>query len=81
MDYLSKEEAEKLAEMKLDGRRKYFMWDGLVCVEEKYTSGCTGCLPDDEYSCATRGGGCPECGYKGVRRNSFPCPVNPKQVR
>jgi len=30
LDYLKKAEAEKLSETKLDGRRKYFLWDGII---------------------------------------------------
>jgi hypothetical protein len=79
--YLTKEQAEKRSKVKLDGRRKYFMWDGLVCVAESYTIACSGCTDDSEYSCARIGSGCHECGYTGKRRCNFPCPVNPKQVK
>ena len=80
MDYLTHNKAEKLAEIKLDGRRKYFLWDGIVCVEDKFTQPCSGCSDDSEYANASSGSGCRECGGHGVRRSSFPCPVNPKQV-
>lgn len=80
LDFLTKNEAEKLSRVKLDGRRKYFLWNGLVCVEHKFTQVCSGCADDSEYSAPTIGLGCRECGYKGRVRNSFPCPVNPKQV-
>ena len=83
-EFIGKAEAEQRSGVKLDGRRKYFIWEGLVCVEEKYTQPCSGCSCDSEYPCSCcvkRGHGCEECGYTGKRRNSFPCPVNPRQVR
>jgi len=81
LDYISKQEAEKLAKVKLDGRRRYFMWDGVVCFESKFTHACSGCSDDSEYSSARIGSGCSECGYTGKRVNSFPCPANISQVK
>lgn len=80
LKYLSKKVAEKMAGIKLDGRRKYLIWGGIVCVVQKFTHSCSGCSSDDPYEQGPRGFGCKECGYTGKRRNSFPCPVNPKQV-
>lgn len=80
LDYITKAEAEKKSELKLDGRRRYFMWDGIVCVNETFTTACSGCSDDSEYACPSIGMGCHECGGTGKRRSSFPCPVNPKQV-
>jgi len=80
LKYLTKQQAEKKAKIKLDGRKRYFLWNGLVCTEEKFTTVCSGCSDDSEYSYSTIGSGCFECGYTGKRRNSFPCPANPKQV-
>lgn len=79
IDYLTKQEAEKLAEIKLDGRRRYFLCDGVVSYKAKFTHACSGCADDSEYSAPTIGSGCSECGYTGKRVNSFPCPANPKQ--
>jgi hypothetical protein len=79
--YIGKREAEKLSGLKLDGRRKYFLWDGLVSFSAKFTTVCSGCSDDSEYSSSNIGHGCSECGYTGKRVMSFPCPANPKQVR
>lgn len=79
LDYLSIEEAEKLAGTRLDRRRKWFLWDGEVCYEGKFTHVCSGCSCDGEYPCSCcneRGAGCHECGYTGRRRSSFPIPHN-----
>jgi hypothetical protein len=81
LNYLSKQEAENIAGIKLDGRRRYFLWDGIVSYAEKFTTACSGCSDDSEYSTASTGAGCSECGYTGKRVISFPCPVNPSQVR
>ena len=75
IDHLTKQQAEELSGLPLDGRRKYFIWNGEVCVNENRTVGCSGCLPDDEYSDARIGSGCSECGYTGKRRTSYPLPV------
>lgn len=80
LDYLVKTEAEKLAGIKLDGRRSYFLWDGIVSFSAKFTHRCSGCSDDSEYSMSNIGSGCSECGYTGKRINSFPCPAKPKQV-
>ena len=78
--YLEKAEAERLAQIKLDGRRKYFLWDGIVCYDQKFTRPCSGCSSDYIFV-DSAGLGCQECGYKGRRKSSFPCPANPRQVR
>jgi len=75
LEYITKAEAEEKSGINLDGRRKYFMWNDEVCIEEKFTSICSGCADDDEYSYQSRGSGCQECGYHGVRRDSSPLPV------
>ena len=92
MDFLTKSEAEKKAGIKLDGRRRYFVWEGLVCTKEKFTASCSGCFEYGEYGGLAHlyewdskakchiGSGCDECGYTGKRINSYPCPVNPEQV-
>jgi len=40
---------------------------------------CSGCSDDSEYSCPTRGGGCPECGYHGVLRQGMHSPFDFKE--
>lgn len=89
LDYISKEEAEKIVGFKLDGRRKYFMWSGDVCYDEKTLISCSGCTEYsegylvsgiwDEKRKMIKGCGCPECGYTGVRIEHFPCPVFRKE--
>lgn len=75
LDYITKQEAEKLSSVKLDGRRRYFMWNGEVCTEARWTQACSGCADDSEYSFPSVGAGCHECGGTGKRRCSFPIPV------
>lgn len=75
LNYITKQQAEKVSGMKLDGRKKYFINDGEVCISEKFTGGCSGCLSDDDYSDSTIGGGCFECGYTGKRVQSYSIPV------
>ena len=72
---LTKEEAEKISGIKLDGRRKYFLWNSEVCINGTFTNACTGCSPDDEYTSVSCGSGCQECGYTGKRRDCYPMPV------
>lgn len=81
ISYLSKKEAEELSGIKLDGRKKYFLWNGLVCNEVKFKRVCSGCSDCGEYFSSSVGFGCSECGYHGVRIDSYPCPANPKQVK
>lgn len=75
LDYITKQDAEEKSGMKLDGRKRYFVWNGEVCTSEKYTSVCSGCSPDCEYTSVSVGAGCFECGYTGKRRQSCPMPV------
>lgn len=79
LQYITKQEAEALAGIKLDGRKKYFMWQGVVSYEARFTVGCSGCSDGDYYSSSSVGCGCRECGYTGRRRGSYPVPANPKQ--
>lgn len=75
LDYIKKNEAERISGKKLDGRRKYFLWNGEVCFNDKFTGGCTGCMSDDEYSTDRIGSGCHECGYTGKSVQHYPVPV------
>lgn len=75
LDYITKKEAEEKSGMKLDGRKKYFIWHGEVCTSQGYASACSGCSPDCEYTAVAKGAGCHECGYTGKRRQSYPMPV------
>lgn len=75
MDYIQIGVAELLAGKRLDRRRKYFIWDGDVCYEAKFTTVCSGCASDDPYTNEEKGCGCQECGYTGKRRDSIPYPV------
>jgi hypothetical protein len=40
-------------------------WEGYVV---RFTTACSGCVPDEENTCPSRGFGCEECGYTGKRR-------------
>lgn len=72
-EYITKTEAqEKSGIKKLDGRRKYFIWEGEVCIDKKYTHPCSGCACN---CCHTRGAGCFECGFTGKRVGSVPVPI------
>ena len=88
MNFLNIKEAEKLAGVRLDRRRKYFVYQDNVCFLGWYTTSCSGCFEGGEYGglahnypwdakagCSV-GGGCDECGYTGKRRLSFPIPHN-----
>ena len=79
-EYLKIKEAEKIAGTRLDRRRKYFLWEGVVCFHIKFTSICTGCCDDSEYANDSIGSGCCECGYTGKRRGSAPMPVNLSEI-
>ena len=70
------EEAEKIHGQKLDRRRNYGIVKGLVSALHWNTAACSGCTDDSEYSCASRGGGCIECGYHGVVRSGIYIPLN-----
>lgn len=87
MQHLTIEEAEKLAGKRLDRRRKWFLYDGDVCYDGKWTQACSGCYEGGgEYSHLNKyyqydeklkihiGSGCEECGYTGKRRQSYPIP-------
>lgn len=77
MKYLTHEEAESLAGVRLDKRRKWFIWGKDVCCNDKETLSCSGCSCDCEGGCSCcgkRGAGCHECGYTGKRVFNFPVP-------
>ena len=71
------EAAEKIADHKLDRRRCYAIIEGDVHCLARWSSACTGCCDDNEYSAPYAGGGCPECGYQGRIINSMWIPLNP----
>lgn len=84
MQYFTIEEAEKIAGDRLDRRYKWFLWDGEVCYDGKFTRPCSGCSCGCEYGCSCcneRGAGCVECGYTGKRRDSFPIPYYVEKAR
>ena len=56
---------ECIKEYKLDRRRKWFAWGGIVCRHESFTEPCSGC----------DGGGCHECGYTGKGVSGHPVPA------
>lgn len=67
----SVEEAVKT--LKLDRRRKWGEYSGLLCTNAWVTVSCSGCSEYDEGY--FRGAmGCSECGYTGKRRNLYPNP-------
>ena len=70
------EEAEKIHGKKLDRRRNYGIVNGLVSALHWHTAACSGCADDSEYSCASRGSGCGECGYHGVVRSGMYIPLS-----
>jgi hypothetical protein len=72
LNYISKSKAEKLSGFRLDGRFKYFLWNGEVCINESASVICGGC---SESGGDNKGVGCIECGYHGVSRISYPLPV------
>ena len=58
---------------KLDRRRKYFAYNGMLTYSATITEECTGCVEYGESGGRRYdGGGCAECGYTGKRRNSYP---------
>ena len=63
--FSSVDEAVKM--LKLDRRRKWFEWEGIVVYNMWYTApkSCTGC----------DGGGCQECRYTGNRKSCVPVPA------
>ena len=72
--------AEKIVGEKIDKRKKYAVNDdgkpceangNYVFVAVKWSSACSGCCDDSEYSSPYRGGGCQECGYTGRVRSGM----------
>lgn len=59
----------------LDRRHKYFIYDGLICYDGKFTQACSGCSDDREYVTSEQGSGCNWCGYTGKGIQHFPIPV------
>ena len=45
-EYITKAEAEEKSGVKCDGRKKYFIWGGIVCTDEKFSHPCSGCTCD-----------------------------------
>jgi len=72
------EKAEKVAGFKLDKRRNYAIIQNEVRQLAKWTQPCSGCSDDSEYSNASRGSGCSECGYHGVVRTGMYLPLSAK---
>ncbi len=68
---------EAVLHYKLDRRRKWFAYLGVVVYNHNYTAPCSGC---SEYSGgeAKNSNGCSECGYTGKRRNGCPVPASDK---
>lgn len=64
---ISWERADEIAGRRLDRRKAYCVIRGQVCSAIRWTQGCSGCSLGHEG----RGGGCRECGYHGVVRNSM----------
>lgn len=48
---------------------------GKIFTYFEWSSCCSGCADDSEYSAPIRGGGCSECGYTGKRRDGMHTPV------
>jgi hypothetical protein len=74
---------DAVRELKLDRRRKYFVWCGELIYAHKYTAPCSGCSCDcsDGHGCNHKNSGCEECGYTGKRKSSVPIPVYKTTVR
>jgi len=80
------EKATVLSGRRLDRRKNYAIIDGQVCELAEWTESCSGCteLVDGQntlgypihkkHGCAI-GGGCEECGYHGVVRDSSWVPL------
>lgn len=62
------EQAEKIAERRLDRRKNYAIIDGQVAESAVWSQACSGCYEGDDSLNAT-GNGCDECGYTGRRRH------------
>jgi hypothetical protein len=81
------EHLDKLAGRRLDRRKSYCVISGDVCEMVSWVDSCSGCFetedghPVGEYPmhpvhrCHV-GGGCHECGHRGIRRNSQWIPIN-----
>lgn len=65
---ISWQRADKIAGRRLDRRKNYMVIKGQVCSAVNFTTRCSGCS-EDVYD--DRGGGCSECGYHGVVRQSY----------
>jgi len=89
MEYLKIEKAEKITGIRLDRRRKYFLFEGGVCFATRCIITCSGCfngggenshLDDgykwDDINKIRLGAGCDECGYHGKIVDYFPVPHN-----
>ncbi len=57
---------DRIAGRRLDRRKNYAVIKGQVCSSVNWTASCSGC----SYRHGERGGGCSECGYQGVVRQS-----------
>jgi hypothetical protein len=70
---LTWEEADARAGRRLDRRKAWAFVKGQLCEAISWTQACSGCSYDNGFD--ARGGGCEECGYHGVRRESMwlPC--------
>lgn len=62
------ERAEAVAGRRLDRRKNYMIIRGQVCSSVSWTAACSGC--NNEIG-GGRGFGCHECGYHGLRRQSY----------
>lgn len=69
---LSWDEADKRAGFRLDRRKAWAFVEGELCEAVSWTQSCSGC----NYESEARGGGCDECGYHGVVRNSMWVPYS-----
>jgi hypothetical protein len=69
--------ADRIARRRLDRRKNYAVIKGQVCSAINWTQGCSGCGDGS----GTKGGGCHECGYHGVVRNSMWMPDDGSEPR
>lgn len=69
--------ADRIAGRRLDRRKNYIIIKGQVCSLVTWTDRCSGCSQGHE----DRGGGCRECGYRGVVRRSVWMPDDGKEPR
>jgi hypothetical protein len=78
------EEADLIAKTRVDRRvKQYFSTNNLkpcpatnavLFKNSRFTTSCSGCSDDSEYSCSDVGLGCKECGGTGKRVFNFPNP-------